>query len=38
MEFRSLKDTYVGKKKVLEANQCGSVTETLPFSFADLRT
>ncbi len=42
LAFRSLKYTYVGKKILLEANQCGSMSETLLFTlqicgFADLR-
>jgi len=32
MAFRSLKYTYVGKKNILEANQCRSGSHTLLFS------
>jgi hypothetical protein len=35
MAFRCLKCTYRGLKKELEAKQCGSGLETLPFSFVD---
>jgi hypothetical protein len=43
MAFRSLKYIYAVRKKKLEANQCGSESETLLFSFqicgfADLDT
>jgi hypothetical protein len=37
ISLRSLKYTYVGKKKVLEANQCGSESQTMFFFLATFR-